>query len=400
MFLLNQTPSALYAAFDVFPAPKGAAIHIQHMASTLFKHEQPGCLYVLGSEQHPVYQLEDNIEIVRFKKSIDNYLHRAIEFSQSLQQLLTDHGKQLRICHFRDPWGGFPIIEQRIKQTKNMITVYEVNALPSIELPYAYPHIAASTLEKIASQEDLCLEYSDAIITPSQTTKVLLMNKGINAEKIQVIRNGATFSKQCVRPQQAPEKYLIYFGAVQRWQGLDDLLRAFALLLDLTDLHLVLCISRHNHFAKQYRKLADKLGISERIIWLYGLPQEKVLDWLRYAILSIAPLTNCSRNVLQGCCPLKILESMAAGVPVIASDLPVVRELMVDHEHGRLVRPGRPDDLSRVIRCLLDYPDVIKTMGIKAAEHAHRHFTWEQSTTQLSALYQRLLIMSKTTQKK
>ena len=60
---------------------------------------------------------------------------------------------------------------------------------------------------------------------------------------------------------------------------------------------------------------------------------------------------------MQGCAPLKILESMASGMPVVASDLPAVRELLADGEHGRLVAPDRPGELARAIRVLLDFPE-------------------------------------------
>ena len=89
----------------------------------------------------------------------------------------------------------------------------------------------------------------------------------------------------------------------------------------------------------------------------------------------------------QGCSPLKILESMAAGVPVVASDLPVVRELMEDRVHGRLVDPERPSELARAIRLLLDYPDELRAMGARARTHVEDCLSWSRSTGQLRALY-------------
>src|SRR5262245_23023483 len=56
---------AVYATFDLFPAVKGAAVHIQHMADTLFTAWDGGLLYVLGNEHLPQYQREGNVEIVR-----------------------------------------------------------------------------------------------------------------------------------------------------------------------------------------------------------------------------------------------------------------------------------------------------------------------------------------------
>ena len=104
-------------------------------------------------------------------------------------------------------------------------------------------------------------------------------------------------------------------------------------------------------------------------------------------MLSLAPLKDCTRNVVQGCAPLKILESMAAGVPVVASDLPVTRELITDGLDGRLIAPDRPGELARAIRVLLDFPEQRGRMGAAARQRIQDHLTWDASVTRLQNLY-------------
>ena len=116
--LIHQHPKlshhrALYAAFDVYPSAKGAATHIQHAAKTVFDHAGGGLLYVLGNEQLPRYQRESSIEIIRFGGLVNNYLSRALGYSDELRQLLTSGvGAHLKIAQFRDPWGGIPILRE------------------------------------------------------------------------------------------------------------------------------------------------------------------------------------------------------------------------------------------------------------------------------------------------
>ncbi len=81
---------------------------------------------------------------------------------------------------------------------------------------------------------------------------------------------------------------------------------------------------------------------------------------------------------------------MAAGVPVVASDLPSVRELMTDGVHGRLLRPDRPDLLARTIRILLEYPEQLQAMGQAAQQHVAQDYTWEQSLDRLATHYRTL----------
>lgn len=388
---IQTEPPALYSAFDLFPSRKGAAIHIEKFAGALLEKMNGGLLYVIGNEKLPAYQLEENIEIVRFSIPIQNYLQRAIAFSKGLSNLLDECENSLKICHFRDIWSGAAILS---RENRSFQTIFEANGFPSVELPFVYRHISPETLEKLRAQEKFCLETADKIITPSHSIKQKVLSYGISEEKVTVIPNGANIPLPTEKPTDAPPHYLIYFGAVQAWQGVDVLLKAFARLADISDLSLVICSSNHSRRSKMLRKLAEKLEIDERIIWHFGLSEEELAPWREHAVLSIAPLTECSRNIEQGCAPLKILEAMAAGVPVVASNLPSVREIMTDREHGRLIHADRPGQLARVIRVLLQYPDLIKEMGEKAREKIKQDFLWEKSLNQLNTVYKEILFSS------
>jgi glycosyltransferase involved in cell wall biosynthesis len=376
---------ALYAAFDRFPSRKGSAVHIDQFARTLFDHAGGGLLYVLGGERLPPYQREGSVEIVRYMRPAENLLERAAGFGARLDDLLSKLGSSLKLAHFRDPWGGLPIVE---RTGRSYVAVYEVNGLPSIELPFTYPSLPPAMLQRIEALEQICLEKADLVITPSRVTAARLTARGLTADKLHVIPNGATLpAYPAPPPADAPTRYLLYFGALQPWQGVDTAVRALARLRDLDDLALVICASVHHRRAKPYRKLAEKLGVADRVRWQFTLSDDELASWREHALLSLAPLRDCSRNSLQGCSPLKIIESMASGVPVVGSDLPVVRELMSDGEHGRLVAADRPGELARAIRVLVEDPAGLAAMGHAARKHAAGNLSWTQSNARLGELY-------------
>ncbi|MGQ0800132.1 MAG: glycosyltransferase family 4 protein [Pseudomarimonas sp.] len=374
---------SLYAAFDRFPTRKGASTHIARFAPTLFHYTGGGLLYVLGDDALPAHQIEGAIEILRFCEPIPNFLDRAVAFGLRLETLLEARGQSFAICHFRDPWSGVPILARE----RGYATVFEVNALPSIELPSAFPGITPRTLEKIRASEMFCLHTCDRIVTPSHTTRRMLCDLGVDDDKISVIANGADLPAPQARPVDAPSEYILYFGALQSWQGVDVLLRAFARLADLESLRLVICGSARSRQVRQLERLAQRLGIASRMIWHWSLPNAELAPWLAHAQLSVAPLRDCTRNVVQGCAPLKILESMAAGVPVIASRLPPVGEILSDGIEGCLVAADRPDELARAIRVLLAYPELRAQMGARGRTRVAADFHWPQLLCQLRALY-------------
>jgi glycosyltransferase involved in cell wall biosynthesis len=308
---------------------------------------------------------------------VPNFLDRALRFGAWLGRHVERANPE--IAHFRDPWSGAPIV----LRPHTYATVYEVNGLPSIELPSLFPDLGPRTLEKIRRMELDCCAAADLIVTPSHTTASLLQRLGVDPAKIDVIPNGADLYAPAPRPDDAPPRYLLYFGAAQSWQGIDTLLRAFARLADFEDLRLVLCASRDSSAWRAYARLAERLGVAERIVWKYELQEPELARWRQHALVSLAPLTDCERNVTQGCAPLKILESMASGTAVIASDVPPVRELIRDRENGWLVHPERPAELARALRILLEHPRKARELGDHARRTVEERFTWERSTEAL-----------------
>ena len=377
---------SFYGAFDLYPSSKGAAIHIYHMAGKLFEQHGPGLMTCLGNDELPHYQHEGNIEIHRFKEKIPNYLARALSYTEWCSKVLKEKGTKLDICHFRDPWTGKAVIDS----VKNCRIVYEINGLPSIELPFTYKNIPEHTLNKIRSIEKECWVAADEIVTPAYCIKNNLIKYGVPADKITVIPNGAELRKESYeKPIKDP--YVLYIGALQPWQGVDVLLKSFSLLSDFSNLKLVICSSTKCKRAKNLLRMVRRLELEDKVIWNWRLSQSDLQPWLAHASVAVAPLLECARNLKQGCSPLKILEYMAHGRAVVASDLPAVTEIINSDNVGKLIRAGRPSDLARAIRILLEIPEVSRQMGECAKKRIEEEFTWDAQMKKLEKIYEKIL---------
>lgn len=389
---ISKKHEALYAAFDLYPSAKGAATHIYNFSDTLFNFFESSLLFVLGDDKMPTFQAEEKGEIVRFNQKIPNYLDRAGVYSMDLAETIKPL-TNLKIAHFRDIWSALAILKNL--PNPNCKTIFEVNGLPSIELPYRYLDFSEQMQQKLYNIEQFCFEKSDALLVPSLQIKKYLMERNISESKITVISNGAEIPQETKKPENAPEKYLIYFGALQSWQGVDVLFKAFAGLKDFEGLKLVICSSHKKKYTKNYLRLARRLGIEEQITWNFQLPKEQLYAWISHALLSIAPLKETERNIKQGCSPLKILESMACQTCIIASDLPVVREIVTHKKNAHLVRPDRPADLSRGIRLLLDQEEYRQKLAKQGFETLKNNFTWKVKKENLKTFYTRILTLVK-----
>jgi glycosyltransferase involved in cell wall biosynthesis len=380
--------NSLYAAFDRFPSSKGAASHMYHFVSTLFDYFKGGLLYTAGSPDLPSLQDDDTCQIIRSSHYEKNFLLRALAHCRTLEHILPSIVTDCKLAHFRDPWSGAAICNM---STSTIPFVYEVNGFPSIELPDLYPDIQQYTLDRIYKMEQLCLDRASLIVTPSRITAGCIEKRNIDKSKIRVIPNGAEVRDDHADALEVlPSRYIVYFGALQKWQGVDLLIKAFSQLRDFVDVYLVICSSVNKKKNDNYSKFAHRAGCADRIIWMHELDKNQLYRVVANALFTVAPLRDVRRNVEQGCCPLKILESLAAGTPVIASDLPVVDELFEDGVHGMKIRPDRYEALAQAMRVFLEYPALVNSMRLECKEHIRNNFSWKKSCSQLIDVYDEL----------
>jgi glycosyltransferase involved in cell wall biosynthesis len=85
------------------------------------------------------------------------------------------------------------------------------------------------------------------------------------------------------------------------------------------------------------------------------------------------------------------MEAMASGLPVIATSVGGVPELVEDRRHGLLVEAGNADGLIAAMRALLDSPDLRQALGEAARQRAQTEFTLDRMVESYAGIYRFLL---------
>ena len=185
---------------------------------------------------------------------------------------------------------------------------------------------------------------------------------------------------------------LLYFGTLADWQGLEVVIRALPKILEQHPIRLLIVGRGRSRQRKLLSKQIRKLGVEGSVIVQPAVPHHEIPALIAEADICIAPLGLNDRNVTQGACPIKLLEYMAAGRPLLASNMPIVRELVREDVDALLFSANDPDDLARQTLALLKDVELSKRLAESASARVLTKFTWHESQKKLLKVYESLLV--------
>ena len=382
----------LYTAFDIVPSPKGASTHILHNIRGLVNRNYGVHLITPNDGLLPTEDTIEGAQVTRITQDLtQNFLARATHFGKAVLSHLSLH-PQYDVVHYRNIWDGLHIAQN--KKRFGYKTLFEVNGLPSIELKYHYPGLDSELVSKIKEQEIATLHLSDAIICPSNVTRDYIASLGLNRKLVTVIPNGVSASDFSpsplpIRDDRVP--VLLYIGTLADWQGLDIVIKALPKILEQRAVRLHIVGRGRSRQRKILSKQIRKLGVEGSVTVQPAIPHHEIPALIADSDICVAPLGLNDRNVTQGACPIKVLEYMAAGRPLLASNMPIVRELVREDMDVLLFSPNDPDDLARQVLTLLNDFDLSKRLAESAAERVLSKFTWHESQKKLGKVYEKLL---------
>lgn len=398
-------------SFDRFPSPKGAATHIDAFARALGREFGNVRLVTIPPNQaevanHPEAWTADGVTHTSLPAEGATLFERVLSYRAHIwnwwKREFASRGLRPRVAHVRSIHEGYPIAKAKSEFCERL--VYEVNGLPSIELKYHYPAVAddRELIGKLRVQEQTCLDAADRIITVSHVNRRHLENRGVDPGKICVIPNGVDLEqfnwqpprfheRQAADVPRNPEMRMLYVGTLSPWQGILHAIDALALYRRDAAARLTIAGPIRNHERKAIEKHAWRLGVFDWIELVGPVAKSELAQHYHASDVVIAPLTRNDRNCDQGCCPLKVLEALASGTPLIASNLEVVRELCQDDQHALLVRVGSGKSIKDGMLRLRDEPALAARLSSAGRRHVETHFAWQAAQQSLLAVYREFM---------
>ena len=174
---------------------------------------------------------------------------------------------------------------------------------------------------------------------------------------------------------------VLYLGALMADRGIEQLVQA---MLEVPSAHLVLLGGGALEGA--IRALAGELGISERVHLLTAVPSDDVVSYAGSATIGVSPIIPSCLNYRYSL-PNKLFQYMAAGIPVVASDFPQVRETVQGTGAGLTVDMRRPPRIAHALRTLLADADLRGRMGHSGRAAVIADFNWARAADVLLSVY-------------
>ena len=247
-----------------------------------------------------------------------------------------------------------------------------------------------SWLERLANR------LPDRILTSSENARnTLVADSGLPSDRVVAVTDGVNLTR--FRPRQPddaprlqelrrrlgipPNRLLVgYLGLLAPYQGTDDLIRAAQLVVRRNPGVHFLVMGFPNE--DSYRHAAHAAGLAGHMHFTGRIPYADAPEMLRVLDIAVAPKRSESEG--NG----KVLNYMAAGLPVVAYDGPVARELL--GSAGLRVPVGAAEDLAHGLLRYLADPDLRTRHSLNLRRRVERLYGWDRQIQHVIRVYQSL----------
>lgn len=238
--------------------------------------------------------------------------------------------------------------------------------------------------------EQKLLDNADLITCVSTALKNMLIDRGVNQNKIIVTPNSVNINMYSpnLSGKEVRCKYAIkdndiivgFIGTFGKWHGAEILVEAFSLLLKRCEnaSNVKLLLIGDGLMMKTVKEIVHREKIESYVIITGSIAQGKGPSFLAACDILVNPtIPNPDGTPFFGS-PTKLFEYMAMGKAIIASDMDQMSEVLEDKEDALLVIPGSVESLLQAIEKLVNCKDLRDRLGKNARKKVCERYTWDK----------------------
>ncbi|MCB0195314.1 MAG: glycosyltransferase family 4 protein [Anaerolineae bacterium] len=253
------------------------------------------------------------------------------------------------------------------------------------KLPALIPHIIYEAHKFPSSEREVNwlpnLKKIRGVVTLTDSLRELFCQKGVPVDKIVTVPDGVDLYRFENMPDQlkarqalglpAQRKIISYTGHLYAWKGADTLVAAAHFL---SDEYLICLVGGTPEDVAQMRRFVTEQNLTEKVRVIGHIPPTNIPAYLAASDILVLPNSGKQAISRYYTSPLKLFEYMAARRPMVASDLPAIREIL-NETNAVFFRPDQPYDLAQQIQWVVDHPSESESLADQARTDVEM-YTW------------------------
>ena len=301
---------------------------VRRYAETLARRGDKVDAIVLRREEQPECEVIAGVKVYRIQKRVRNergpasYLARLLAFLLRSAWVLARHYFKERYdlihVHSVPDFEVFATIIPRLMGTRVILDIHDI--VPEFYASKFNVRETSAVFRLLVLLEKLSIAYCHHVIIANHIWHTKLTTRSVRPEKCSVVLNypdPAIFFRRERKTPAGPDFVMCYPGTLNSHQGVDRAITAVAMLRDKAP-NLKFLVIGDGPDREKLKAMVERLGLQERVIITGSVPIEKVAELLATVDLGVVPKRKDSFG--NEAFSTKILEFMAAEVPVLASN--------------------------------------------------------------------------------
>lgn len=279
--------------------------------------------------------------------------------------------------HWLIPQGLIGAICKIIFKTLHLSTVHAAGVFGLERLPFKRKigNFIVKNSDKITVVSSYIGERLSGLISPELKKdiekKMIILPMGVD---VQLFQNTNDKSELLSKYKIHSKFNLLFLGRLAKKKGIPYLIKAMPKILSRTkDVNLILC--GNGYLRKELEQLVEKMGLEKYVKFIGFVANKEKIDFISLANILIVPSVVIRSGETEGL-PVVILEGLAAGKPIIASDVSGVKDVIKDGENGLLVKQKNPEQIAEKVLKLLDDKELREKFS-KNALKTSKKYDWE-----------------------
>jgi len=222
------------------------------------------------------------------------------------------------------------------------------------------------------------------VITVSRSTKMNLLKLGLDSNAVTIVHGGLSLKPVENIPKKERDPTIIYLGRIKRSKGLSELIVAlYYVRKNIQNVKLWVAGRGDSSYLNELMRFIDKLGLINNLEFFGYVDEKTKINLLSRAHLLVFP------SVMEGW-GLTVIEANACGTPVIAFNVPGLRDSIINGETGLLVPYGDIKALANAIIKVLSEDELRAKLSKNAIKWAEK-FSWEKTAKEFEKILEKII---------